>query len=57
MVGPMENDPAYFGEGAGIALRKGEDDLKEMFNKALATIIENGTYKQINDKYFDFSVY
>ena len=57
MVGAMENDPAYFGDGAGIAVRKGEDDLKEMLNKAIAAILENGTYKQINDKYFDFSVY
>lgn len=57
MVGAMENDPKYFGEGAGIAIRKGEDDLKKMLNDALAAIIENGTYKQINDKYFDFSVY
>ena len=57
MVGAMENDPAYFGDGAGIAVRKGEDDLKKMFNDAIAAIIENGTYKQINDKYFDFSVY
>ncbi len=57
MVGPMENDPKYFGEGAGIAIRKGEDELREMFNKALAAIIANGTYQKINDKYFDFSVY
>ena len=57
MVGAMENDPAYFGDGAGIAVRKGEDDLKEMLNKAIAAILENGTYKQINDKYFKFDVY
>ncbi|MCB1491380.1 MAG: ABC transporter substrate-binding protein [Rhodobiaceae bacterium] len=57
MVGPMENDPKYFGDGAGIAVRKGEDDLREMFNKAIAAIIANGKYKEINDKYFDFSVY
>ena len=57
MVGAMKNDPKYFGEGAGIAVRKEDGDLKEMINKALAAILANGTYKAINDKYFDFSVY
>ncbi len=57
IVGMMENNPKYFGDGAGIAVRKGEDELREKFNKALAAILENGKYKEINDKYFTFSVY
>lgn len=57
MVGMMENDPKYFGDGAGVAVRKGEDELREKFNKAIAAIRENGKYKEINDKYFEFSVY
>ncbi|MDD9910498.1 MAG: ABC transporter substrate-binding protein [Ahrensia sp.] len=57
MVGMMENDPKYFGDGAGIAVRKGEDELREKFNAAIAAILANGKYKEINDKYFDFSVY
>ena len=28
-----------------------------MFNKAIAEIIADGTYKKINDKYFSFDVY
>ena len=28
-----------------------------MFNKAIAEIIADGTYKTINDKYFAFDVY
>ncbi len=47
----------YFGEGAGIAIRQGEDELKAMFNNALAEILADGTYAKINDKYFSFSVY
>lgn len=47
----------HFGEGVGIALRQEDDDLREMFNKAIAEIRANGTYKQINDKYFPFSIY
>ncbi len=56
-VGPDFTDPRWFGAGAGIAIRKGETDLVEAFNKAIAEIRENGTYKKINDKYFEFDVY
>jgi polar amino acid transport system substrate-binding protein len=47
----------YFGEGAGIAIRKEDQDLVEMFNKAIAEIVADGTYKTINDKYFPYSIY
>jgi arginine/ornithine transport system substrate-binding protein len=56
-VGPDFSDPKYFGEGAGIAVRKGEDDLRQMLNQAIDSIRANGTYKAIQDKYFDFDVY
>lgn len=55
--GEDHTDPQYFGEGAGIAVRKGEDELRQKLNDAIAAIRENGTYKQINDKYFDFDIY
>ena len=38
-------------QGAGIGLRKGDDELKQKFNDALAAIIASGEYKTINDKY------
>ena len=57
LVGPGLSDKKWFGEGAGVALRKGDGDLKAMFNKAILDIRANGKYKQINDKYFDFDVY
>ena len=56
-VGPDFSDPKYFGDGAGIALRKGTDDLRQMFNDAIDAIRANGKYKAIQDKYFDFDVY
>lgn len=56
-VGPGLTDKQWFGEGAGIALRQGDDELREMFNKAIEEIRANGTYKTIQDKYFDFDVY
>ena len=56
-VGEAHKDPKYFGLGAGIAVRKEDGDLKEKLNTALAAILENGTYKKINEKYFPFPVY
>ncbi len=56
-VGPDFTDPKYFGEGAGIAVRKQDKDLQALFNKAIDAIRADGTYKRINDKYFDFDIY
>ncbi len=56
-TGPDLNDPKWFGEGAGIAIRKEDKDLGEQISKAIDTIRANGTYKKIQDKYFDFDVY
>jgi polar amino acid transport system substrate-binding protein len=50
-------DKEINGEGAGIAVRKGDDALREKINKAIAAIRADGTYKKIQDKYFDFDVY
>jgi arginine/ornithine transport system substrate-binding protein len=55
--GPIYTDPAYFGVGAGIAVRKGDTELLGRLNAALKAIRSNGTYKKIQDKYFDFDVY
>lgn len=57
IVGALTPDPIINGEGAGIAIRKGENELREKFNAAIQAIIANGKYKEINDKYFSFSVY
>jgi arginine/ornithine transport system substrate-binding protein len=56
-IGPDLTDQRWFGDGAGIAIRKQDKDLVEMFNKAIDKIRADGTYKQIQDRYFDFNVY
>jgi arginine/ornithine transport system substrate-binding protein len=56
-VGPDYNDPAFHGEGVGIAIRKGEDDLRLAFNEAIDQIRADGTYQAINEKYFEFDAY
>jgi lysine-arginine-ornithine-binding protein len=44
------------GEGAGIAVRKGDDALRERFNKAIVEIRADGTYDRISKKYFPFAL-
>ncbi|MBF6029306.1 ABC transporter substrate-binding protein [Pseudomonas sp. P115] len=56
-VGPKLTDPDYFGDGIGIAVRKGDTSLAERFNKAIGELRSGGTYQAINAKYFDFDVY
>lgn len=56
-IGPSFTDAQWFGEGIGIAVRKGDDDLKAMLNKAIKDIRKSGVYQKINAKYFDFDLY
>ena len=57
LAGDPITDPAFVGEGVGIALRQEDDELREKLNAALAEMRADGTYKTINDKYFDIDVY
>ncbi len=57
ILGTLTPDPVINGAGAGIAIRKGEDELREKFNAAIDAIRANGTYETIQAKYFDFDVY
>ena len=55
--GPGFSDPEWFGEGIGIAVRPGEDELRQCFNKAIAAIREDGTYDAISQKHFGMNIY
>ena len=57
ILGTLTPDPEINGMGAGVAVREGDEELKEKFNAAIAAIRENGTYEEINKKYFEFDVY
>jgi arginine/ornithine transport system substrate-binding protein len=56
-VGPVYTDPAFFGDGAGIAVRKGDDVLRKKINDAIAAMRADGSYDKLQKKYFDFDVY
>ncbi|QRM55702.1 ABC transporter substrate-binding protein [Sinorhizobium sp. BG8] len=57
LLGTLPVDPVINGEGAGIAVRKGETALADRFSAAIAAIRANGKYQEINAKYFPFDVY
>ena len=57
LIGAPITDPAFVGEGVGIAVRQSDNEFREAINVALKAIIANGTYKTINDKYFTVDVY
>ena len=50
-VGPPLTDPRWWGQGAGIAVRKQDGDLREKLNAAIDAIRKNGTWEQIKQKY------
>ena len=56
-VGPSFTDVKYFGDGVGIAVRKGDKANAERINAAIDAIRANGKYKAIQDKYFNFDIY
>lgn len=55
--GPGFTDPKWFGEGIGIAVRPGEDTLRQCFNKAIDNIRADGTYERISNDYFGMNIY
>lgn len=56
-IGEPHLDEAIHGVGAGIGVRQEDTELRDSFTAAITSIRDNGTYKSINDKYFDFDLY
>ncbi|MDS1135425.1 ABC transporter substrate-binding protein [Nitratireductor indicus] len=57
IAGTLTPIEEIYGPGIGIAVRKGDNDLREKLNAAIKAIRENGKYKEINEKHFSFDVY
>ena len=53
----FKGDPVVESDKIGIAVRKGDNELRNKLNAAIKEIVADGTYKKINDKYFPFSIY
>lgn len=57
LAGSPFTDPKYFGAGAGIALRRTDSALKSEFDSAIRALRADGTYRQVQDRYFEFDIY
>jgi lysine-arginine-ornithine-binding protein len=55
--GPSYSGKEWFGEGAGVGLRKDDTELLEAFNKAIQAVRGDGTYETLSKKWFGFDVY
>lgn len=56
-TGPSYTDVKYFGVGVGVGMRKADEKvLGKKFNDAIAALKANGTFKKLNDKYFEYDI-
>lgn len=55
-IGPEIENESYFGVGIAAAMRKNDTELMEKVNKAIQSMYDDGTFKEINLKYWDFTV-
>jgi polar amino acid transport system substrate-binding protein len=56
VVAEIKRTPDIFGPGVGAAFRKEDADLLAMWNKAIAEVDADGTFKTIADKYFKINI-
>jgi octopine/nopaline transport system substrate-binding protein len=55
LIGPGLSK-GIFGEGVGVGLRKEDDDLEAMFNKAIAEALADGTISKLGQEWFGFDI-
>jgi polar amino acid transport system substrate-binding protein len=50
-------EPRYFGDGVGIAIKKGDGRLREVLDYALARVRASGRYEELMLRYFPLPLY
>jgi len=55
-LSPQLDEPSIFGIGVGIGIAKGREELLGRIDKALATMIKDGTLKKYALRYFPFAI-
>jgi len=53
----FKGEAVYSGDKIAIAVQEGNNELRKEFNKAIQAIRKDGTYAEINAKYFPFDIY
>lgn len=57
VIGPQIDEEKYFGTGAGVGLRKGEEALLKKIDAALVDMKKDGTLDKFSKVYFPFAIY
>ena len=57
VIGPQIDEEKYFGTGAGVGIRKGEEALLKRIDAALIEMKKDGTLDAFSKKYFPFAIY
>jgi octopine/nopaline transport system substrate-binding protein len=55
LVGPSISG-GLLGEGVGVGLRKGDEELKKSFNEAIQAAVKDGTVKKLSEKWFKIDI-
>jgi ABC-type amino acid transport substrate-binding protein len=55
-VGDVIVDAEFYSEPTGIALRKGDAEIKAKLDAGVKAVLEDGTFDQLNAKYWPFSI-
>lgn len=56
-AGQDVSDPKTLGKGAGIGFRKDDPALRHKIDQAIDSMLKDGTYKRIEQKYFDIDIH
>jgi polar amino acid transport system substrate-binding protein len=56
-VSPAINEPEFFGPGVGVALRKGNEELRDRISDALRQLIREGKLEEYALKIFPFPIH
>ena len=57
VIGPQIDEEKYFGTGAGVGLRKGEEALLKRIDAALIDMKKDGTLDKFSKTYFPFAIH
>ncbi|WP_200388829.1 transporter substrate-binding domain-containing protein [Thiocapsa imhoffii] len=56
LIGPPVSDRAWFGDGIGVAVAKGDTALLALLDEAIAELNRNGVFELIRRGWFDYDI-
>jgi polar amino acid transport system substrate-binding protein len=56
ILGDVPAPIEVFGAGVGVAIRKDNTEVRDRFNAGIETVLKNGFYADLSNKYFDINL-